>query len=77
MRPLTLEPGEGATPHRVYDLSIPDVEERKRQALDFRTATAAAAYLGIPPNKIFYWRTPGKRLYSAKHKKEFAIRVSK
>ena len=76
MRKLTLDfIGEGSIPHRVYDLSIEDLNERKEQSKVFTSATKAMKYLGVLRNYFNTNKTPGKRIWSAKHNKYFAVRV--
>lgn len=77
MRPWTIDRSEDARPHRVYDLTISDIEQRQQQSQVFRTATQTAQFLGMPSNKISFWRERGKKYFSDKHNKEFAIRMEK
>lgn len=62
-----------AIPHAVYDLSLP-LEERREKAQIFKSAAAAANWLGIPPNKLFTIRQPGRRAY--KEGKAYAVRIA-
>lgn len=62
-----------AVPHVVYDLSLP-LEERREKAQVFKSAAAAANWLGMPPNKLFDIRIPGRRAY--KNGKAYAVRIA-
>lgn len=75
MKPMTLEPGEGAVPHRVFDLSIKDVNERRAKAQVFPTGQHVINYLGVSNTKFYNNREPGKRIFSKKHNKAFAVRI--
>ena len=76
MRPMFISAGVGGVPHRLYDMSIEDMEERKRKSLLFHTASDLADYLGIDPSKVSQIRRPGRYAYSEKHGgKRFAIRI--
>lgn len=77
MRAMYIEPGEGAIPHRVYDMSIEDVNERRQKSLVFPTAQKAAQYMGIPSHRISERGQPGTYVYSKKHNKKFAVRIEK
>lgn len=74
--PMTLEKSEGGMAHWLYDLSIPDVEERASKRLWFASAAKLAAYLEISDGHISQHRGVGKRIYSIKWKKDFAIRLA-
>lgn len=75
MRPWTIGRSEQAVPHRIYDLSIADMRERQLKSKPFNSGVEMAQFLGMPANKVSYWR--GKRYFSDKHNKEFAIRLDK
>lgn len=67
---------ESELKHILYDLSIEDVEERKRKAKVFDTANEVADYLGINVDIVFRNRMPNKRIKGI-NKKEYAVRVIK
>lgn len=77
MRPMTLDRDHDGNAHRIYDLSIADIEERKKKSVVYPTGFKAAQWLGMVENKISYWRVPGRRYFSDKHQKSFAIRMEK
>jgi hypothetical protein len=60
-------------PIRLYDLSIPDLEERKQKALDFLSLADAATFLGVAPNTVR--NNIGSRILCHKLGKRFAVRV--
>ena len=60
-------------PHLVYDLSLP-LPERRETAMKFKSAAAAANWLGIAPKRLFDIRMPGKRAY--KDGKAYAVRIA-
>lgn len=66
---------EQPVPHLVYDLSIP-LEERKAKAVKFRSAHAAANWLGIPPNRMYKARVPGHRVQRKQDGKWYAVRIA-
>lgn len=75
-RPLTIEKDiEGSRPHRVYDLSILDVDERRQKSIVFPSAEKTAQYLGVPRNHLAEVRGVGRQYFSKKHNKKFAIRI--
>jgi hypothetical protein len=76
MRKLVLEPGEGAVPHRVYDLSIVDLQERKEQSIVFSSATEAMNYMGIGHTVFYRNRKSGCQIFSKKLNRKFAVRVA-
>lgn len=65
---------DNAVAHVVYDLSLP-LEERKQKAIKFRTAKAAARFLGIGENRVPRYVYPGKRI--ERNGKLYAIRIAK
>jgi hypothetical protein len=77
MRKLTLEAGDGRVPHRLYDLSIEDLQERREKSFVLPSATDAMNYLGVGSHVFYDHRKPGKQLYSKKLDKKFAVRVEK
>ncbi len=60
-------------PHRVYDLSIADIVERRKQSKVFPCGTDVITYLGVGRNSVAEIRQPGKKVWSEKHKSFFAI----
>lgn len=73
--PLKKTSIENAVPHKLYDLSIEDLTERREKAMEFRSAAAAANYLGVVPKYIYGARHAGRRIYSKKFSRWYAIRV--
>lgn len=77
MRPMYLDkPGVAAKAHRLYDLSIADINERREKSKVLPSGQDAAEYLGIKQSHLSEMRKPGKRVYSPKHEKFFAIRLA-
>ncbi len=60
-----------------YDVSIIDIEERKKNALVFNTMKLATQRLDIGYNVLKRAAENRKRVYSPSLKKEFAIRFTK
>lgn len=75
MNRINIDKGYGGVPHRVYDLSIVDIEERRAKSKPFATAKEAAAYLGVKDDTVFNNRKPGKRIKSPVYNREFAVRI--
>jgi hypothetical protein len=61
-------------PHYLYDLSLP-LPERRLQRLEFTSGIAAAAFLGVPPARIYISRTSKHRIWSEAQGRWFAVRV--
>lgn len=68
---------DNAVPHILYDVSIPSIEERRKQAQIFPSAKHVANFLGIPPNQLYPFRTPGKRVKHRVTGKEYAVRIKR
>lgn len=64
------------TPHpvKLYDLSIPDLDQRRDQALTFATLQQAALYVGCTPATIR--NNIGSRVLSPRWQKRFAVRAA-
>ncbi len=78
MKPITLPTAnDECIPHRVYDLSIPDINKRREASQVFRSGLAAANWLGIEPKKLFRSRKPGTTINSPIYNKRFAVRIEK
>jgi len=78
MKPLTVHSDpENLVPHVLYDLTIADVEERRRKATRLESARHVSTFLGIDPRKVFFNRLPGTRVWSPFLQKHFAIRIAK
>jgi hypothetical protein len=76
MKRITIERDIGV-PHRLFDLSIESLEERKKKSVVYPSGMAVANYLGVGPKRVFDNRAVGKRIWSDKLKKEFAVRLEK
>lgn len=68
---------ENKIAHRVYDLSIEDMDERRAKSVVFPTGEKTAQYLCIEKKYLYEIRVPGKQYFSKKHGKKFAIRIEK
>jgi hypothetical protein len=60
-------------PIRLYDLSIEDLEERRKNVLEFASLADAAEYLGVYPNTVR--NNIGSRILCHKLGKRFAVRL--
>lgn len=58
-----------------YDLSIEDLEERRKKAVEFKTLKLAQQKLIIGQNVIKNAIRQKKRVYSKELDKEFALRI--
>ncbi len=58
----------------LYDMSIENVEERRKQRQYFRTATAAANFLGIVPRRLFTKVATKEYAYHKETGKKYAVR---
>lgn len=67
---------ESELKHIIYDLSIEDLEERKRKAKIMDTANEVSEYLGVRVEMVFRNRIANKRI-KALNNKEYAVRVIK
>lgn len=61
--------------HILYDLSITDLIERKKNACILHNAKDVANLLGVTVKKVFNNRLPGKTITSAFNNKKFAVRL--
>lgn len=63
------------TPHpvKLYDLSIPDLNQRRDQAQTFATIQQAALFVGCTPATIR--NNIGSRVLSPRWQKRFAVRA--
>jgi hypothetical protein len=77
MKPLNLEPGEGSAPHRLYDLTIEDINERREKSIVMPTATQAMNFLGVCNSTFYKNRVPGTQIFSKKLNKKYAVRPEK
>lgn len=76
MVPLSLDiANENGEPHWLYDLSIEDIEVRKKKRQWFAAAHKLANYLGVPPKDIFSKRVPGTKIFSKRFQNWYAIRI--
>lgn len=76
MVPLSLDiANENSEPHWLYDLSIEDVEARKKKRQWFAAAHKLANYLGVPPRDVFNKRVPGTKIFSNRFQRWYAIRI--
>jgi len=60
-----------------YDVSIKDIEERKKKALKFATMKLATQRLNVHLTVLKRAADNRKRIYSPSYDKEFAIRYTK
>lgn len=68
---------ENAIAYIVYDLSIFPIEERRRQAVNFRSGKCVCNFMGYPPNKITDLRQIGRKVVSRNDGKTYAVRIKK
>ena len=68
---------ENAIAYVVYDLSIFPIEERRRQAINFRSGKCVCNFMGYPPNKITDLRQIGRKVVSRNDGKTYAVRIKK
>jgi len=68
---------ENAVEYLVYDLSIADIEERRKKAVTFRSGKCVCNFMGYPPNKISDLRQVGRRVTSRIDGNTYAVRVKK
>ena len=68
---------ENAIAYVVYDLSIFPIEERRRQAINFRSGKCVYNFMGYPPNKITDLRQIGRKVVSRNDGKTYAVRIKK
>lgn len=75
MNRINISKGLGGVPHRVYDLSIQNIEERKAKSIPFNSAKEVASFLGVKDDTVFNNRKPGKRIKSPVFNRQFAVRI--
>ena len=68
---------ENAVEYLVYDLSIDDIEERRKKAVTYRSGKCVCNFMGYPPNKISDLRQVGRKVTSRIDGKTYAVRVKK
>lgn len=68
---------ENAVEYLVYDLSIADIEERRKKAVTFRSGKCVCNFMGYPPNKISDLRQVGRKVISRLDGNTYAVRVKK
>jgi len=68
---------ENAVEYLVYDLSIEDIQERKKKAVTYRSGKCVCNFMGYPPNKISDLRQVGRKVISRLDGKTYAVRVKK
>jgi hypothetical protein len=76
MRDLTYHL-ENAVEYLVYDLSIEDIEERRANAVVYRSGKCVCNFMGYPPNKISELRQIGRKVVSRNDGKTYAVRIKK
>lgn len=64
-----------ATPHYLYDMSLP-LPERQFKRMLFPSAIAVAGFLGVSPQRIYLSRASKHRIYSESHGAWFAVRIA-
>ena len=57
-----------------YDISIADIEERKKKAIEFKTLKLAEQKLGVGQHVLKNALKNKGRVFSTLHEKEYAIR---
>lgn len=68
---------ENAVEYLVYDLSIEDIEERRANAVHYRSGKCVCNFMGYPPNKISEMRQIGRKVISRNDGKTYAVRIKK
>ena len=68
---------ENAVEYLVYDLSIEDIEERRANAVAYRSGKCVCNFMGYPPNKISELRQIGRKVISRNDGKTYAVRIKK
>jgi hypothetical protein len=76
MRDLTYHL-ENAIEYLVYDLSIEDIEQRRANAVTYRSGKCVCNFMGYPPNKISDLRQIGRKVLSRNDGKTYAVRIKK
>jgi hypothetical protein len=58
-----------------YDVSIADIEERKKKAIEFKTLKMAEQKLGVGQHLLKTALKNRGRVYSTLYEKEYAVRL--
>jgi hypothetical protein len=66
---------DNGVPHVLYNVDLP-LEERKANAIYFKTSRHVALFLGCEYRKVHNYRQPGKRIVG-RDGKTYAIRIAK
>lgn len=75
MQRIRIQKCDHAQAHYLYDLSLP-LPTRRLQRLLFPSALAAAAWLGVKPQRIYSCRSTKDRIWSDAHQSWFAVRIA-
>lgn len=75
MKTIRITSTATALPHYLYDLSLP-LPERFQQRMYYTSAIAAAAFLGVSPQRIYHARNHKQRVWSEAQQKWFAVRIA-
>jgi hypothetical protein len=68
----TKEKFDNSIPIVLYDLSIPDINDRVKSIQIFPSIAKCSRHLKVTEKKV--WHNVGKRVYSPTLDKEFAVR---
>jgi hypothetical protein len=66
---------EGALGVLAYDISIKDIEERKKKVLEFKTLKLAEQKLGVGQHVLKNAIKKKGRVFSELYQREFAVRI--
>jgi hypothetical protein len=66
---------DNSVPHVLYNVDLP-LDERKTNAIYFKTSRHVALFLGCEYRKVHNYRQPGKRI-KGRDGKTYAIRIAK
>jgi hypothetical protein len=75
MKKIACRTASTATMHYLYDMSLP-LPERRLQRMLFPSAVAAAAFLGVTPQRIYMNRAKKHRVWSEAQGRWFAVRIA-
>jgi len=75
MTKIYIDKPEAGEPHYLYDLSLP-LPDRMLKRLPFPSATAAANFLGVTPQRIYHNRKNKTRIWSECHGRWFVVRIA-
>lgn len=75
MKRVEMKTTVAATPHYLYDLSLP-LPERKYQRMEFPSGIAVAAFLGVAPQRIYVSRANKHRIWSEAQGRWFCVRIA-